>query len=85
MKVMPKKESEERSSLRSLLGNFFPVNLDLKKVKIEDRKILEFDPYKIKPGEGIVVKIPKWGGLTNVCFAILNIGGKKFLVRQLKI
>lgn len=85
MKVMPKKKSEEISNLRSLLGNFFPLNLDLKRVKIEDRKILEFDPYKIKPGEGIVFKIPKWGGLTNVCFAILNNGGKKLVVRQLKI
>jgi hypothetical protein len=65
------------------IKSFLPVEFAHKKLKIEQRKTLEFDPEKIKPGEGVIVRISKWGGLSNVAFAVMNVSGKNFKVQRL--
>lgn len=74
--------SKKKSGKESLIQ--FPVKIDYENIKTQERRILEFDPNRIKAGEAIVVKVAKFGGLTNVSFAVLNIDGKDILVKQLK-
>lgn len=63
--------------------SILPVEFAHKKFKIEQRKTLEFDPDRIKPGEGVVVRISKWWGLSNAVFAVLNVSGKRFMIQRL--
>ena len=60
------------------------AGISYKKKKTENKQILEFDPNRIKQGEAVVIQVPKWGGLLNQCFVILNVDGKKMIIRQLK-
>ena len=60
-----------------------PLNVDLKDIKIQERKILEFNPNRIKSGEAIVVKVKKFAGLSEQCFAVANINGE-IIVKCLK-
>lgn len=62
-----------------------PINAEITytKIKKEERRILEFDPTRIKAGEAVIVKVSKWGGLSNQSFVVLNIKGKELLIRQL--
>jgi len=72
--------------IRSWLRKFFllPLNIDIEKVKIEEKQTLEVDPNKIRPGEASIVKVPKWGGFGSEFFAVLNIDGKRISVEQLR-
>lgn len=67
-------------------GLGFPLDLKLSHTshKYTEKKTLEFDPDRIKPGEVIVVKVSKWDGLVNVFFAVMNVGGKQILIKRLK-
>ena len=60
----------------------FPLNINYENIK--ERKILEFDPRKIKAGEATIVKVDKWAGLSNTCFAVLNVDGKNLIIKPLK-
>lgn len=64
----------------------FPVNfdVDIQDKDIKVRKILEFVPGSIKPGDAQVVIVPKWNGLRKTAFVVLNIDGKEISVTQLK-
>jgi hypothetical protein len=67
---------------RSLIG--LPITVDFAGVKTEERKILEFDPNKIKKGQLIIVKVSKFMGFSNAVFAVLNVDGKNVVIKQLK-
>lgn len=64
----------------------FPLDLKISHTshKYTEKKTLEFDPDRIKPGEAIVVKVSKWDGLVNAFFAVMNVGGKQIIIKRLK-
>lgn len=84
-------ESEEHifskmpQKLQEALGFSLGLGFSRKDFKYTEKKTLEFDPQRIKPGEAIVVKISKWDGLVNSFFAIMNVGGKRVIIKRLKI
>jgi len=75
---MPQKKSGKKSLIES------PVKLGYEVTKTQERKILEFDPNRVKAGECVIVKVGKFGGLTNTCFAVLNKDGEEIIVKHLK-
>ena len=60
-----------------------PLTIDIENAKIEERKVLEIDPNKIKPGEMKIIKVRKWLGLKNEYFAVQNVEGKYIHIQQL--
>jgi hypothetical protein len=61
------------------------LNIDYKNAKVVERKTLELDPNKLRPGEVLIVKIAQWFGLKIAFFAVMNIDGKRLLVEQLRV
>lgn len=68
------------TQVKKILVRFSPST----SAKITERKILEFDPFKIKPREAFNVKVSSWDGFKNQFFAVLNSGGNYVFVEQLK-
>ena len=62
----------------------FGFDIDIQDKNIKERRILEFVPGSIKPGDAHVVIVPKWDGLRKTAFIVLNIDGKEIDVTQLK-
>jgi hypothetical protein len=76
--------TRKKSDKKSLIQSPFEIEINYGKMKTEERKILEFDPNRIKANEVVVVNVSKWGGLLNQSFAVLNCNGKEIVIRQLK-
>jgi hypothetical protein len=86
---LPNKKPEEGKSnwvsleSRQPLGP--PIDLTYSRKSYTEKKTLEFDPERIKPGEAIVVKVSKWDGLVNAFFAVMNVGGKQIVIKKLEM
>jgi len=74
--------SNKKSRKKPLIES--PLKLGYEIAKTEERKILEFDPNRVKAGEAIIVKVGRLGGLTNTCFAVLNVDGRDLVIKQIK-
>lgn len=69
--------------IRRKKNSLIPVNISYDSSKTEEKKIVEFDPNRAGPGEIIIVKVEKWRGLFNSCFAVMNVDGKEIIVKPL--
>ena len=79
---MTRKKSASESLINFPLDANLDINIDKKNIEI--KKSLEFNPSKLQPDEAMVVQVKKWAGLSNQTFAILNLGGKELVVKQIK-
>ena len=79
-------DNKPDKKLRDLLGtsisnqsykdSVWGTPIKYEKIDIKEKKILEFIPNTIKNGEVAIVRVKKWAGISELCFAIANNNGK---------
>jgi len=57
--------------------------LNIKYENIKEKQTIEFIPNTIKEGEATIVRIKKWVGISEPCFAVALVNGK-IQVKQIK-